>query len=127
MEPFTRDENNNPQERSLTDHGWVRPVDEYTLDIGECHIHVWGAEKNPGECHEEKGKPHSEKFRPFRHPRFSQDVAGISAIQPEEEQWEKQQGVNQAPQHKSPIGPMPKATDQENEKCVSDRIPFALS
>lgn len=127
MEPFTRDENTNPQERSLADHGWQGPVEKYTLDVSEGHIHVWGSEKNPGECHEEKSESHSEKFRPLRYPRFSHNVAGISAIQAENKQRKKQQRMDEAPQHKSPIGAMPETADQENEKCVSDRIPFAIS
>ena len=124
MKPFTRDENTNPKERSLADHGWLGPVEKYSLDISEGHIYVWGSEKNPGECHEEKGESHSQKFRPSRCPRFSHDVLGISAIQTEEKQWKKQQSMDEAPHHESPIGPMPKPRDQEDDEGVSNGLPF---
>lgn len=58
---------------------------------------------------------------------ISGDLVGVFAVGAEEDEGQEEESVVCAPSDESPIGSMPKARKQENDKCVADDFPFLVA
>ena len=98
---------------------------QHTRYIAERKLDRRRAEEYPTEGGEEKSEQHLEELGEGRQRTGGGDGVEMAAIAAEEDEWQKEEGVVEAPEEEGPVGAMPQPTDQEDDKGVGDGAPTA--
>ena len=99
--------------------------DENKCDIREGVCYVLSPEEYPGKTDQAEGNDDVQCFPDGGKCFAPGNDVDIFPVAVTEQQWQKEQGMKSAPENKSPIGAMPQAAYQENDRDIPGGLPFA--
>ena len=88
-------------------------------------VQIFRSKKHPSQRHDRKRPGHANQLKKGGEPPCVSNVSGVSAVAIQEQKGQKKEGMNQSPNDKRPIGTVPKSADEEDDKGVAYRFPFA--